>query len=125
MRGRRFVGPRPRSVMGAPEQGWVMVSPVYSASGDRAVLVRRGWVPDAWRRQGRHLADQQQQHSSGVGVVSNGEVGNSFVPANVPGKGEWFTLDTAEMVRTPLLHPEEFLRPWGLHTEEPYPASNA
>ena len=85
--------------MGAPEKGWIQVTPLLSNDGTRAVLVRRGWVPDRWRQQGRWHAVHNPTIGSGVGVVSGGEVGNSFVPDNKPEEGEWFTLDPAAMVR--------------------------
>lgn len=88
--------------MGVPEKGWLVVTPVVSPCGTRAILVRRGWVPDSWRRQ--QQAGSAPEACSGVGVVSAGERGNSFVPANVPEAGEWFTLDVAAMVRSPFMH---------------------
>jgi surfeit locus 1 family protein len=84
--------------MGVPEKGWIQVTPVLSPNGSRVILVRRGWVPDSWRTDGLWRSDKNPGHGSGVGVVSAGEIGNSFVPANDPKSGQWFSLKPAEMV---------------------------
>lgn len=91
----RFVGPRVQTRMGVPDKGWIIVTPVVSEDSQRAILVRRGWVPDAWRNDGQWRAVGP---CAGAGVVTRGEVGNSFVPANEPEAGRWFTLDPAAMV---------------------------
>lgn len=91
----RFVGPRPRFQMGHPQRGWVLVTPVYCEDKRRAILVRHGWVPDNLRQEPQEM----RLASSGVGVVSGGEVANSFVPENDPSSGQWFSLDVAQMVR--------------------------
>lgn len=84
--------------MGIPEKGWIQVTPILSPNGSRVILVRRGWVPDSWRTEGLWRADKNTGHGSGIGVVSGGEVGNSFVPDNEPESEQWFTLNAAEMV---------------------------
>lgn len=81
-----------------------MVTPLYSKDGTRAVLVRRGWAPASWQQAGGTellaAADQVARLDGvAVGVVTNGEKGNSFVAENNGAKGEWFTLDVAAMVR--------------------------
>lgn len=92
-----FVGPRARSSMGVTEQGWLLVTPVRSLDGKRAVLVRRGWVPDTWRAQGSWRTDCQSRAASGVGVITRGEAGNSFMPENNAERGEWYTINVAAM----------------------------
>jgi cytochrome oxidase assembly protein ShyY1 len=84
--------------MGVPDKGWIVVCPVLSSDKKRAILVRRGWVPDSWRED---AAWRQVSPCEGTGVVTRGEIGNAFVPANEPQEGQWFTLDAAAMVRRP------------------------
>lgn len=88
--------------MGVPEKGWIVVTPVYSPERSRAILVRRGWVPDSWRQ--AQSWKTATINDGGVGVVSGGEIGNSFVPENKPEAGEWFTLNAAEMVCPARVH---------------------
>lgn len=101
----RFVGPRVKSHMGVPEKGWVVVTPVFSSDRQRAILVRRGWVPDSWRKAAEAAAPAPERSNlSGVGVVSGGERGSSVTFANDPGSDFWQLLDPVAMVRalTPL-----------------------
>lgn len=95
----RFVGPRVKTHMGVPEKGWIVVTPVFSFDRDRAILVRRGWVPDTWR-QAAARGTAEPPRLSGVGVVSGGEKGSSVTFANDPENDFWQLLDPAAMVRS-------------------------
>jgi cytochrome oxidase assembly protein ShyY1 len=80
--------------MGSPHQGWLLVTPVFSQDKRRAILVRHGWVPDEWHNNPEKL----RLDTSGVGVVTGGEIANSFVPQNDPSSGQWFYLNVPQMV---------------------------
>lgn len=85
-----------------PEKGWIVVTPVYSSDRDRAILVRRGWVPDTWRQQAAAAAaggSAEAAALSGVGVVSGGEKGSAVTFANDPENDFWQLLDPVAMVR--------------------------
>jgi cytochrome oxidase assembly protein ShyY1 len=49
---------------------WLQVTPVYSSDGKRAILVRRGWVPDTWRRQHSTQAHTSPANPSSVSTSS-------------------------------------------------------
>eukprot|EP00892_Ulva_mutabilis_P001547 jgi/Ulvmu1/11393/UM075_0055.1 len=86
--------------MGVPEKGWVVVTPVFSANRQRAILVRRGWVPDTWRQATqRPGAAAEARTLSGIGVVSGGERGSAVTFANDPHNDFWQLLDPGAMAR--------------------------
>lgn len=118
----QYIGPRPRSVVGGSQVGYVVITPLIDAATGRAVLVNRGWVPTAWRdAEGRQEAERAQRAKPGgwgraepqvcemleqhmlpacqqattniEGVVMRSEARNSFVPDNLPDRGEWFWID--------------------------------
>jgi hypothetical protein len=104
----RYVGPRPKTSMGVPEKGWLLVTPAYSKDSSKAILVRRGWVPDSWRTsaeeklKGGGSPSRRAKHSSdasGVGVVTAGERASYFVLPNEPETGSWHWIDAVSMVR--------------------------
>ncbi|CAK0786861.1 hypothetical protein CVIRNUC_010075 [Coccomyxa viridis] len=95
-----FVGPRPRTIMGSAKPGYVLVTPLVNKEWGHAVLVNRGWVPAEWKT-------DAQLRASGCplgkvhmeGVMRESENPSSFVPANIPAKGEWYWLDVPGMAR--------------------------
>lgn len=109
----QFIGPRPRSVMGATEAGYLAVTPFRDSKSNRTILVQRGWVPERWRRQfqkdvGRGKGGESPIKQSNtklptivegdidtiVGIIRRGESQRStFVPENKPEKGEWYYVD--------------------------------
>lgn len=64
-----YIGPRPRSVVGGSQVGYVVITPLVDAATGRAVLVNRGWVPTAWRgTEGQQEAAASQRVSTGWGL---------------------------------------------------------
>ena len=90
-----LVGPRMRD----GEQGYLVITPLDIEGGDgAAVLINRGWIPKAMRRQ----ADR------GDGALPRGLVTvegmlrepwkrNYFTPTNRPDRGEFYFPDVGEM----------------------------
>lgn len=75
----QYIGPRPRSVVGGSQIGYIVITPLVDPDSGRAVLVNRGWVPAAWRdAQGRDEA----AGSAGVGTGNTGWWGRSSTPGS-------------------------------------------
>ena len=101
----QFVGPRPRSIMGITEAGYLAITPFKDSGSEEIVLVLRGWVPASWKtndpsrdsnntstnmNNGKHMARFDIIH----GIVRCGEdQRSSFVPENRPDIGEWHYID--------------------------------
>jgi surfeit locus 1 family protein len=81
-----------------------VVTPLALGDG-RAVLVDRGWVPQArrdptTRRQGQVAGEVRVD-----GLLRGPQRGNWFTPDNRPGEGVWFSIDPAAMARAAGLAP--------------------
>ncbi len=63
-----YIGPRPRSVVGGSQVGYVVITPLVDPDSGRAVLVNRGWVPAAWR----NAEGAEEAASMGRGGASGG-----------------------------------------------------
>ncbi|CAI5477637.1 unnamed protein product [Closterium sp. Yama58-4] len=86
-----FVGPRAHTVRGAQEKGYFLVTPLIPPPGSQqpAVLVSRGWVPEAVRREaeawmagerargGAGEAGKEEVESGGSGTRRSGGDGSS------------------------------------------------
>jgi surfeit locus 1 family protein len=110
-----FVGPRPKTIAGVTQKGYLAITPLKTAD-KRTYLVLRGWVPDTWKINKSGPSDptsQRQRHSKGTsvqiyGVVRFGEIPNRFVPDNEPTKGNWY-----------YIHPQEVASHLQLPTDTP------
>ncbi|KAK9903589.1 hypothetical protein WJX75_009401 [Coccomyxa subellipsoidea] len=93
-----LVGPRPRSVMGITQSGYVLITPLVNEQWGSGVLVNRGWVPASWKTDS-HL--QASGLPTGnvqiIGITRSSEDRSSFVPDNNAAKGEWYWLDVPAM----------------------------
>eukprot|EP00013_Stygamoeba_regulata_P006858 CAMPEP_0177633826 /NCGR_PEP_ID=MMETSP0447-20121125/3046_1 /TAXON_ID=0 /ORGANISM="Stygamoeba regulata, Strain BSH-02190019" /LENGTH=237 /DNA_ID=CAMNT_0019135515 /DNA_START=97 /DNA_END=807 /DNA_ORIENTATION=+ len=84
-----YVGPR--VVSGSP--AFLMICPMRLSSGQR-VLVNRGWVP----QKGFIPAQSEVEVEVEAPVLfRNAEKPSSFVPANEPAAGRWFSVKVDEM----------------------------
>ena len=80
--------------------GYLVLTPMRLADGG-VVLVERGWVPT----DKRNASTRAQGNPPGEAVVygllrlAPAEKPGGFVPANDPGRGEWFWIDLPAMAR--------------------------
>lgn len=56
-----LVGPRPRSVMGGTESGFVIITPLRNDTWHRSVLINRGWVPAKWKTDAKYRESLQPE----------------------------------------------------------------
>lgn len=77
--------------------GYWIVTPLQPADGSGAILVNRGWVPDARRDPGRRAEGQLAGTVTFDAIIRRPQVQGWFQPANEPGKNRWFYLSPAEM----------------------------
>lgn len=68
----------------------IQVTPVYSSDGKRAILVRRGWVPDSWRSQ--HITEQ---YSTATRISGGQQNVNRAVKAGAGKSWWWFSRSNA------------------------------
>ncbi|CAL8465270.1 g4805 [Coccomyxa elongata] len=102
-----LVGPRPRSVMGTTQAGYVLVTPLENEQWGSAVLVNRGWVPASWKTDAELQASGLPKgRVQIVGVTRSSEPRSSFVPDNNPAKGEWYWLEVPAMAKAAGLPPD-------------------
>ncbi|KAG1674215.1 hypothetical protein FOA52_013835 [Chlamydomonas sp. UWO 241] len=106
-----FVGPRPRSIPGMGIQlGFLVVTPLYDAKKNRAVLVNRGWVPSSWQDDVAALEGSvpggQQAKVTIMGVVQPSENPSASVPKNVPDQLEFHWFDVPNLARSCGLPPD-------------------
>lgn len=69
------------------------------------VLANRGWIPEAWKQ--RKVDSTTESPLNGL-VVEN-EKPNFFVPKNEPQNGNWFFVDSVEIVSPLQMHHETLL----------------
>ncbi|CAI5474172.1 unnamed protein product [Closterium sp. Yama58-4] len=75
-----FVGPRAHTVRGAQEKGYLLVTPLLPPPGSQqpAVLVNRGWVPEAVRREAEAwMAEERARGGAGEAGKEEVERGGS------------------------------------------------
>lgn len=63
----------------------------------QTVLVNRGWVPEGWKS--NYGPNDETPIVKVNGVVAESERPSTFVPKNEPSKGNWFSINTSEIVR--------------------------
>lgn len=90
--GLRSEGPR------ATGLGYYVFTPIERHDGS-VVLVNRGFVPAALKDPARRADGRVAGPATVTGLVRAPEARSLFVPADEPGKGEWFTRDTNAMAR--------------------------
>lgn len=107
-----FIGPRPRTINGVTTPGFLAITPMHLEGTDhRIILVLRGWVPATWRKdtqgEGEDITNTSSRGTRTLsripkapvatihGIVSKGEASgrSSFVPDNLPDKGQWYYID--------------------------------
>ena len=80
--------------------GYLVLTPLRLADG-AVVLVERGWVPDDKREAARRAEGNPPGEVvvDGLLRVAPDEKPGWFVPANDPGRGEWFWIDLPALAR--------------------------
>lgn len=102
-----YVGPRPKSIAGMTQKGYLAITPLKTAD-KKTYLVLRGWVPSAWKdidKPATTVTSQQQQQGTKLttapvqlhGVVRFGEIPNRFVPDNEPSSGTWYSINPEQI----------------------------
>lgn len=81
---------------GRPLQGFYIFTPLRRDDGS-VVMVNRGFVPTPLRDPSRRAAAQPEGPISVTGLIRGPEERGWFVPANDPGRDEWFVRGIAEM----------------------------
>ena len=74
--------------------GWLVLTPLRLPDGS-AVIVNRGFVPEAMREAATRPKGQVQGEVTLTGLMRPPEARNAFTPANNPPKNQWFTRDPA------------------------------
>lgn len=74
---------------------WVM-TPLHTEAGDW-VLVNRGFVPPGMRSQVPHDAARASAPQTVVGLLRFTQPGGSFLQANEPAQGRWYSRDVAAL----------------------------
>ena len=73
--------------------GWHVITPLKLGDGSW-ILVNRGWVPQHWP-----AADETGKPRGRVGVAGLLRLpdNNPFAPPNVPGKDQWYSINTLDI----------------------------
>ena len=72
--------------------GWLVLTPLRLPDGS-AVIVNRGFVPDAKRDPTTRAEGQAAGDVTVTGLMRPPETRNAFTPADAPAKNQWFTRD--------------------------------
>jgi surfeit locus 1 family protein len=103
-----YVGPRSAPSLHAsgtglmsasnPQTGYFMITPFVPTSADfDPLLVNRGWIPTSLKKQMQEVSDSPEQYSI-ICVPRPGEKQSMFI-TNDPVKGNWLSMNVAEMAR--------------------------
>ncbi len=76
--------------------GWDVITPLMTADGE-ALLVNRGFVPDALRDPSTRQAGEPDGTITVTGLARTPETQGSFTPENDPARNRWFWRDLSGM----------------------------
>ena len=100
---------------GAP--GWHLITPLVADDG-ATVMVDRGFVPDALKKQATRPQSQVEGETSVTGLVRVPESKGAFTPESDPDRDRWYYRDLDGMARSMFGDKPQNLAPFFLEAEE-------
>ena len=86
-----------RSLNGNP--GVHVLTPLKRSDNGKVILIDRGWVPFERRDVKNRLEGQVAGDVSVTGLIRFPKPQSSFMPENVPSKGQWYSMDPITMAK--------------------------